>query len=239
MLLADRKYHSVMLLLATASFALMPFSSARAQGLRCDLEFIFPDEAPSWEDVRSIISKCLVPGKGGTIVKPSQLIQLDLQSTVEQHDKSIPPTHEERRANNRGATGAGRPECQGEPEHARVRGANPDSSVMLSVPGEFNVGASTLPTNTARFLDTFRTGLKLNRDMSITINGHADMLGNDAVNVPLSLQRAERAREYLLAGSTRTKEDVAVFGKGSTELVPDFPRCHGKHRRVEIVVRIK
>ena len=69
------------------------------------------------------------------------------------------------------------------------------------------------------------------------IIGHTDSTGTDAINDPLSLQRAESTRNYLTArgvGGTR----IQVQGMGSRQPIASNNTAEGraKNRRVEIYV---
>jgi len=72
----------------------------------------------------------------------------------------------------------------------------------------------------------------------VVVIGHTDKLGSDAVNDPLSRQRAEVVRNALLARGIAADKVVAV-GRGKRE--PVVPTAEGvaeaRNRRVEIQVR--
>jgi OmpA-OmpF porin, OOP family len=72
----------------------------------------------------------------------------------------------------------------------------------------------------------------------ITVIGHTDQSGNDKVNDPLSLKRAERVRDMLVQQGGPT-ERIAAAGRGSRE--PLVRTTEGatepRNRRVEITVR--
>ena len=72
---------------------------------------------------------------------------------------------------------------------------------------------------------------------TITIVGHTDNTGSDAINDPLSVNRAAATRDYLAArgvGSNR----ISINGRGSHEPIADNNTVSGraKNRRVEIFV---
>jgi outer membrane protein OmpA-like peptidoglycan-associated protein len=72
----------------------------------------------------------------------------------------------------------------------------------------------------------------------VVVIGHTDKVGSDAVNDPLSRQRAEVVRNALLARGIAV-DKVVAFGRGKRE--PVVPTADGvaeaRNRRVEIQVR--
>jgi len=72
----------------------------------------------------------------------------------------------------------------------------------------------------------------------VMVIGHTDKVGSDAVNDPLSRQRAEIVRSALLARGIAV-DKVVVIGRGKRE--PIVPTADGvaeaRNRRVEILVR--
>jgi outer membrane protein OmpA-like peptidoglycan-associated protein len=72
----------------------------------------------------------------------------------------------------------------------------------------------------------------------VMVIGHTDTVGSDAVNDPLSRQRAEIVRSALLARGIAV-DKVVVVGRGKRE--PVVPTADGvpeaRNRRVEILVR--
>ena len=71
----------------------------------------------------------------------------------------------------------------------------------------------------------------------MTIVGHTDNTGSDSINNPLSIDRADAARDYLVSrGVARNR--IMTDGRGSREPVADNGSQQGrdKNRRVEIYV---
>jgi peptidoglycan-binding protein ArfA len=70
-----------------------------------------------------------------------------------------------------------------------------------------------------------------------TINGYTDNSGTQAVNVPLSNNRAQTIAGFLVAHGV-TSDRLTVRGLGSINPVAtnDTPDGRAKNRRVEIVV---
>ncbi len=114
-----------------------------------------------------------------------------------------------------------------------------DNRLKLDIPSDisFDVGRSAVKANFAGVLNQFATTLNSNPATLITIVGHTDNTGSDAINNPLSLDRAHSARDYLIARGV----GVARFtteGRGSREPVADNSTATGRaqNRRVEIFV---
>jgi outer membrane protein OmpA-like peptidoglycan-associated protein len=73
--------------------------------------------------------------------------------------------------------------------------------------------------------------------LKIGVYGHTDNIGSNAVNMPLSEQRAEAVKTYLLQKGL--KEDrIEAKGFGATKPIADNSTQIGrsKNRRVEIVL---
>ncbi|AYQ26726.1 MULTISPECIES: OmpA family protein [unclassified Polaromonas] len=114
-----------------------------------------------------------------------------------------------------------------------------DNRLKLDIPSDvsFDVGRSAIKPNFAPILNQFATSLNQNPVTTVTIIGHTDNTGSDAVNNPLSIDRADAARDYLVSrGVARTR--IATDGRGSREPIADNNTQQGrdKNRRVEIYV---
>jgi outer membrane protein OmpA-like peptidoglycan-associated protein len=113
----------------------------------------------------------------------------------------------------------------------------PDNRLKLDVPSDisFDVGRSTVKGDFAQVLDQFAAGLTKNPESTVHIVGHTDATGSDAINNPLSLDRANSTRDYLIAkGVSATR--FHTEGRGSREPVADNTSVAGRaqNRRVEI-----
>ena len=114
-----------------------------------------------------------------------------------------------------------------------------DNRLKLDIPSDvgFDTGRSAIKPNFAPILAQFATSLNQNPVTTVTIIGHTDATGSDAVNNPLSIDRADAARDYLVSrGVARTR--IVTDGRGSREPVADNNTAQGrdKNRRVEIYV---
>lgn len=110
-----------------------------------------------------------------------------------------------------------------------------DNQLRVNVPSDFSfdVGRADIKPAMRPVLDQFAQGLDPN--MRVRIIGHTDSTGGDAINDPLSVQRATSVRNYLAnrgVNASRTE----VYGRGSHEPVADNNSDAGRamNRRVEI-----
>lgn len=78
--------------------------------------------------------------------------------------------------------------------------------------------------------------MKQNSDVSIDIQGYTDSTGNDAINNPLSVNRAQSVANYLTANGVQYSQLKKVNGYGSSNPVADNSTEAGrqKNRRVEV-----
>ncbi|QTN21301.1 OmpA family protein [Rhizobacter sp. AJA081-3] len=114
----------------------------------------------------------------------------------------------------------------------------PDNQLKVNVPSDFSfdIGRSAIKPQMRPVLDQFAQGLDPN--MRVRIVGHTDSTGSDAINNPLSVDRAQSVRDYL-AGRGVAPSRVETQGHGSREPVADNGSDAGRaqNRRVEIFLR--
>lgn len=115
----------------------------------------------------------------------------------------------------------------------------PDNQLKLDIPSDisFQTNRSDIQGNFAPILDRFAEGLRNNPNAQVRIIGHTDSTGNDGINDPLSLARAESARNYLTQRGVNGAR-IQVQGMGSRQPVAsnDTPAGRAHNRRVEIYV---
>lgn len=114
-----------------------------------------------------------------------------------------------------------------------------DNQLKLDIPSDisFDTGRSDIKANFAPILERFADGLRNNPNAEVRIVGHTDSTGSDAINNPLSLARAESARNFLtLRGVSGAR--IQVEGRGSHQPVASNDTLDGRarNRRVEIYV---
>ncbi len=114
-----------------------------------------------------------------------------------------------------------------------------DNRLKLDIPSDisFATGRSDVSTTFAPILNQFATSLNQNPVTTVTIIGHTDTTGSDAINNPLSVDRANSTRNYLVARGVAGNR-IATDGAGSRQPVADNSTDAGraKNRRVEIYV---
>lgn len=114
-----------------------------------------------------------------------------------------------------------------------------DNRLKLDIPTDisFDTNRADIKPNFRPILDKFATTLVENPYSRVTIIGHTDNTGSDAINNPLSVNRAAQTREYLTAHGVASNR-ISIDGRGSREPVAanDTPANRGRNRRVEIFV---
>ena len=115
-----------------------------------------------------------------------------------------------------------------------------DNQLKLNIPNDisFDTGSSTIKPELRAVLDPFANGLRDDPAARVTIVGHTDNTGSDAVNNPLSVERATSVRDYLTTRGISTSR-IETYGRGEREPVADNSSEAGraKNRRVEIFLR--
>ena len=114
-----------------------------------------------------------------------------------------------------------------------------DNQLKLDIPSDisFAVGRSDIQGNFAPVLDRFAEGLRNNPNTDVRIIGHTDNTGSDAVNNPLSLDRAASTRNYL-TGRGIDGRRISIEGMGERQPIATNETADGRsrNRRVEIYV---
>lgn len=112
-----------------------------------------------------------------------------------------------------------------------------DNQLKLDIPSDvsFDTGRADIRPSLRPILDQFASGLRDQPNTEIRIIGHTDSTGSDAINYPLSEQRAASARDYLAARGVDYRR-IVTAGRGSREPIADNNTEAGrsKNRRVEI-----
>jgi len=115
----------------------------------------------------------------------------------------------------------------------------PDNRLKLEIPSDisFDPGRYDIKPDLRPILDRFAATLNQNPTTTVTIIGHTDNTGSDAINNPLSVNRASAVRDYLVARGVAANR-ITIDGRGSREPIADnsTPQGRAKNRRVEIFV---
>ncbi|MDF1485170.1 OmpA family protein [Ramlibacter sp. H39-3-26] len=114
-----------------------------------------------------------------------------------------------------------------------------DNQLKLDIPSDisFDVGRANIEPNFMPILDRFAAGLRNNPNAEVRIVGHTDSTGSDAINNPLSINRAASTRDYLAARGVPINR-IQIDGRGSSQPVASNDTADGRarNRRVEIFV---
>lgn len=114
-----------------------------------------------------------------------------------------------------------------------------ENLLMLDIPSDisFDVNKAEIRSDFQPILERFAQTLVANPASSVQIIGHTDSTGSDAINDPLSINRAANTRNYLTARGV-PQSRIQIDGRGSRDPVADNSTVSGraKNRRVEIYV---
>ncbi|MFZ3173950.1 MAG: OmpA family protein, partial [Thiobacillus sp.] len=104
-----------------------------------------------------------------------------------------------------------------------------DNQLKLDIPSDvsFDTNRYEIKSNLRPILDRFATTLNQNPVTMVTIIGHTDSTGTDAINNPLSVNRAASTRDYLVARGVATNR-IAIDGRGSREPIADNNTIDGR-----------
>jgi len=102
---------------------------------------------------------------------------------------------------------------------------------------EFQSGSAVIKQSSYKLLDEIFESAVVAEGLKLGIYGHSDNSGSDAVNLPLSQQRANAVQEYMMKKGMKDAR-LEAKGYGSTKPVADNTTEAGKskNRRVEIVL---
>ncbi len=114
-----------------------------------------------------------------------------------------------------------------------------DNQLKLDIPSDisFDSGRYDIKPNLRPILDRFAGTLNQNPVTTVKIIGHTDSTGSDEINGPLSVNRANATRNYLV-GHGVAMNRISIDGRGSHQPVGDNNTTAGRamNRRVEIFV---
>ncbi|MDR2027612.1 MAG: OmpA family protein [Prevotellaceae bacterium] len=124
-------------------------------------------------------------------------------------------------------------------EGAKVETANNGEAIKVTFESGilFATNSSTLSNASKISLSKFAESLKTNPDTNVEIFGHTDITGSDAINIPLSQQRAASVQSYLVMQGVSSNRLIS-YGKGSAEPIASNDTSAGRaqNRRVEIFI---
>ena len=101
---------------------------------------------------------------------------------------------------------------------------------------QFETGSALLTTTSYSILDDVAATMTANPDLKISIEGHTDKIGNDAINLKLSETRANTCMSYLISKGINS-ERLKMAGYGAARPVADNDSEEGRsqNRRVEFI----
>jgi outer membrane protein OmpA-like peptidoglycan-associated protein len=115
----------------------------------------------------------------------------------------------------------------------------PDNQLKLDIPSDisFDVGKADIKPEMRPLLNRFAQTLQDNPATSVRIVGHTDDTGSDAINNPLSVNRAASARDYLSDRGVSSGR-MSIDGRGSREPTASnaTSESRSRNRRIEIFV---
>ena len=112
-----------------------------------------------------------------------------------------------------------------------------DNQLKLSIPSDisFDTGRYDIKPHLRPVLNQFAQGLSSQPNTEIRIIGHTDSTGSEAINNPLSINRAASARDYLVSRGVDAGH-IQIDGRGEREPIADNSTEAGRamNRRIEI-----
>ncbi len=114
-----------------------------------------------------------------------------------------------------------------------------DNQLKVDIPSDisFDTGRYDIKPNMRPVLDRLASSLNQHPVTTVSIVGHTDSTGTDAINNPLSINRAAAVRDYLVARGVSANR-IAIDGRGSRQPIADNSTASGRamNRRVEIFI---
>ncbi len=114
-----------------------------------------------------------------------------------------------------------------------------DNRLRIGVPADagFSTGSATLNPRMYPVLDQLAQGLRANPGETVQVLGFTDSTGSDAINYPLSQNRAQTVKNFLVSRGV-APQTITVQGLGPSQPVASnaTPEGRAMNRRVEIYV---
>jgi len=112
-----------------------------------------------------------------------------------------------------------------------------DITGLLQTPINFDTDGSTLAGSSTGLLSQVADKIKACPDAKIAVKGFTDNTGNDAINQPLSENRAKSVADFLVSqGVASSSVTSQGFGSANPIASNDTPQGKAQNRRVEIAV---
>ncbi|QLL06694.1 OmpA family protein [Mycobacterium vicinigordonae] len=131
----------------------------------------------------------------------------------------------------------GAPPAAGPPAPATCNDLQAAINALTRGPLAFGADGVSLTTQDTEILIRVADKLKTCPTARVTVNGYTDNAGAEAINIPLSTQRATAVAEFLIANGV-VRDRVTAKGLGSANPIASNDTAEGraKNRRAELVV---
>ncbi len=105
----------------------------------------------------------------------------------------------------------------------------------------FEFGSSIIDKSSQLTLEKFAKDLQSNPIIKLKLTGHTDSSGPEDFNLKLSLQRANKVKEFLVTKYKISSERIKTEGLGESQLAypEDTPQNRAKNRRVEVEIFVE
>lgn len=186
----------------------------------------------------AVLAGCAAPVPQGEVVLLPDAEGRATAVTVEQGDKSVvlDQPYAAAKLTSRGPEGYASSAGQVQARFGSAIGARPEPPQSYTL--YFVEGKDEFTDDSRRALEGVLAEIARRPVPDVLVVGHTDTVGSDAVNDPLSRQRAEVVAKMLVARGIPAK-DIVVVGRGEREpIVPTGDNvAEPRNRRVEILVR--
>lgn len=102
----------------------------------------------------------------------------------------------------------------------------------------FDVGKSVIKPEHFGLLTKVQNAIKTFPECNISVEGHTDSHGSDAMNLSLSQERADAVKAYLLANMSIDPPRIEAVGYGESKPIANNETAEGraKNRRIDIII---
>lgn len=122
-------------------------------------------------------------------------------------------------------------------ESNRCADVQAEINELLRTPIQFDTNGSSVAAVSRQMLGEVANSIKECPDAMVEVSGHTDSTGSDAINQPLSENRARAVADFLISQGIAA-DNVTSQGFGSSNPIAsnDTPEGQAQNRRVEIAV---
>ncbi|MFB2538138.1 MULTISPECIES: OmpA family protein [unclassified Acinetobacter] len=115
---------------------------------------------------------------------------------------------------------------------------NPDGSIALTMPGNITFPTNSYSINPSFYQTLDKVARQLNDGrVAVVVSGYTDSTGNDAINIPLSQNRAASVQQYLINRGVPSNR-INAQGYGASNPIASNATESGReqNRRVELSI---